>query len=133
MNQCVNEQMSTCKHAEELAIDHMCDPREWKPVCGVKSRERQGESIERHAAIHHGVVRDIQRVVEIGEAMPDHLRINPKCYYRQTDQNEKVGSLEGCTAADLESFRGWPGGCGKADCFSFLRGPFRHALCETIR
>ena len=44
MNQCVNEQMATCKRAEELAIDHMCDPCEWMPVPLVKSGKRPGES-----------------------------------------------------------------------------------------
>src|SRR4029077_9849905 len=144
MNQCVNEQMATCKHTEEMAIDHMCDPREWMPVSGVKSRERPGESIKRHAAIHHGVFRDIRRVIEIDEAMPDHLRINPKCYYRQTEQDEKIASLECCNVADLESsprdesvrlavFRSSSVGCGKAASFSLLRHPFIHAVCEIIR
>src|SRR6266404_8558498 len=105
MEQCINEQMATGEHAEELAVDHMCDPREWMPVPGVKSRKRPGESIERHAAIHHGVFRDIRKVIEMDEAMPDHLRIDPKRYDRQTDQDEEVGSLECCTIADLESFR----------------------------
>src|SRR4029077_12271726 len=141
MNQCVNEQMATCKHAEELAIDHMCDPREWMPVSEVKSRERPGESIERHAAIHHEVFRDIRRVIEIDEAMPYQLRINPKCYYRQTEQDEKIASLECCNMADLEcsllakTFGVWSSsvGCGKAASFSLLRRPSIHAVCETIR
>src|SRR5262249_46766849 len=141
MNQCVNDQMATCKHAEEMAIDHMCDPREWMPVCDVKRGERPGESIERNTAIHHWVPLDIRRVIESDEAMPDHLRINPKCYYRQTEQDEKIPSLECCNVADLESsllaktfgVRSSSVGCGKADSFSVLRGPFSHALCETIK
>ena len=133
MEQCVNEQMATGEYADEPAVDHMCDPREWMPVPGVKSRKRPGESIERHAAIHHRVFRDIRKVIEMDEAMPDHLRINPKCDYRQTEQDEKIASLECCNAADLESFRGSPAGCGKADSFSLLRRPFSHAVCETIR
>src|SRR6266481_3738528 len=133
MNQRVNEQMATCKHAEELAIDHMCDPRERMPVCGVKSGERPCKSRRRHTAIHHRIFRDIRNVIEIGEVMPDHLRVNPKRYYRQTEQDEKIGSLECCNVADLESFRSSSVGCGKADSFLLLRGPFSHALCETIR
>ena len=105
MNQCVNEQMATCKHAEELAIDHMCDPCEWMPVPRVKSGKRPGESRERNTAIHHWVLLDIRKVIESDEAMPYHLRINPKCDYRQTEQDEKIGSLECCNVADLESFR----------------------------
>src|SRR5947208_2462202 len=121
MDQCVNEQMATCNHAEKLAVDHMCDPGEWMPVCLVKSGERPGESRERNAAIHHRVFLDIRIVIQSDELMPHHLRINPKCYYRQTEQDEKVGSLEGCNAADLA-------GCGKADSFSLLRAPFSHTL-----
>ena len=133
MNQRVNQKVTTCNHAEELAIDHMCDPREWMPVGLVKSGERPGESRERNAAIHHRVFLDIRIVIQSDELMPHHLRINPKCYYRQTEQDEEVGSLECCKAADLESFRSSFVGCGKADSFSLLRRPFSHTLCETIR
>ena len=103
MNQCVNEQMATRNHAEELAIDHMCDPCEWMPVPRVKSGKRPGESRERNTAIHHWIFLDIRGVIESDEAMPYQLRINPKRYYRQTEQDEKVGSLECCNVADLES------------------------------
>ena len=133
MKQCVNEQMATCKHAEELAIDHMCDPCEWMPVPRVKGGKRPGESPERNTAIHHWIFLDIRGVIERDEAMPDQLRIDPKRYYRQTEQDQNVGSLECCNAADLESFRSSFVGCGKADSFSLLRAPFSHALCETIR
>src|SRR6476646_365809 len=103
MNQRVNEQMATRKHAKELAIDHMCDPCEWMPVPRIKSRKRPAESRERNTAIHHWIFLDIRRVIERDEAMPYQLRINPKCYYRQTEQDEKIGSLECCNMADLES------------------------------
>jgi hypothetical protein len=65
--------------------------------------------------------------------MAYQLRIDPKRYYRQTEQDENVGSLECCYVADLESFRGSPAGCGNAGTFSLLRRPFSHAVCETIR
>src|SRR4029077_20118516 len=144
MNQCVNEQMATRKHAEELAIDHMCDPSERMPVYRVKSGKRPGESLERNTAIHHWIILDIRRVIESDEAMPDHLRINPKCYYRQTEQDEKIASLECCNVVDLERsprdesvrlavFRSSSVGCGKAASFSLLRHPFIHAVCEIIR
>src|SRR5437773_5268426 len=99
MNQCVNEQMATRNHAEELAIHHMCYPSEWMPVPRVKSGKRPGESRECNTAIHHWIVLDIPRVIESDEAMPDHLRIDPNRYYRQTEQDEKVGSLECCSSA----------------------------------
>src|SRR5438270_13156776 len=94
MKQCVNEQMATRKHAEEPAVEHVCDPREWMPVSVIKSRECPGESIEGHAAIHHGVFRDVRRVIEMDKAMSDHLRINRKGYCRQTEQDDKIASLE---------------------------------------
>ena len=88
MNQCINKQMATRKHTEDLTIDHMCDPSEWMPVCLVKSGKRPAESRERDTAIYHGVVLDIPPVIESEEAMPDHLRINPKRHCRQTEQDE---------------------------------------------
>src|SRR6266446_4886337 len=105
MNQCVNEQMATRNHAEELAIDHMRDPSEWMPVPRVKSGKRPGESRQRNAAIHHWIVLDIRGVIERDEVMPYQLRIDPKRYYRQTEQDKEVGSLECCNVADLESLR----------------------------
>jgi len=64
--------------------------------------------------------------------MPDYLRVDPERHYRQTEQDEEVGSLECGNLADLESFPGLPAGCGKADGLSLLRRPFNHAVCETI-
>ena len=141
MNQRVNEQMATRHHAEELAIDHMCEPCKWMPVPRVKSGKRPGESRWRNTPIHHWIILDICRVIERDEVMPDYLRVYPKRDYRQTEQNEKIGSLECCNAADLESsllaktfgVRSSSVGCGKADSFSLFRGPFIHAVCETIR
>src|SRR6266436_8003104 len=63
--------------------------------------------------------------------MPDQLRIDPKRYYRQTEEDENVGSLQCCTVAELESFRSSFVGCGRADSFSLLRVPFSHALYES--
>src|SRR5438094_6890481 len=105
MNQCVNEQMATCNRAEELAIDHMCDPCEWMPIPRMKSGKRPGESRERNTAIHHWIILDIRGVIERDKAMPYQLRVNPKRYCRQPEQDDKVGSLECCRAADLERFR----------------------------
>ena len=119
----------------------MCDPCEWMPVPRVKSGKRPGESRERNTAIHHWIFLDIRGVIESDEAMPYQLRINPKCYYRQTEHDEEIGSLECRNVADLESsllaktfgVRSSFVGSGKADSFSLLRGPFSHAVCETIR
>ena len=103
------------------------------PVPRVKSGKRPGESRKRNTAIHHWIFLDIRRVIESDEAMPYQMRIDPKRYYRQTEQDEKIRSLECCNVADLETFRSSFAGCGKADSFSLLRDPFSHALCETIR
>src|SRR5258708_1773486 len=81
--------MATCDRAEELAIDHMCDPRKWMPVPRVKSGKRPGEPLERHTAIHHWVLLDIRKVIDRDEATPYQLRIDPKRHYRQTEQDEK--------------------------------------------
>src|SRR5438309_953064 len=106
MNQCVNEQMSTRKRAEELAVDHMCDPCEWMPVPCVKSRKRPCDSPERNTAIHHWVIFDIRKVIQSDEVMTDHLRIDPERHYRQTEQDEKVGSLERYSSACVSSATG---------------------------
>ena len=149
VNQCVNEQMATRNRAEELAIDHMCNPREWMPVPRIKGGERPGESRQRNTAVHHWIFLDIRGVIERDEAMPYQLRIDPKRHYRQTEQDEKIGSLECCSSACVSSATGrtrrgelafarakngiFLAGCGDARVFSLLRGPFSHALCETIR
>src|SRR5437667_10479320 len=64
--------------------------------------------------------------------MPYQLRIDPKRYYRQTEQDQKVGSLECCSSAcvPLAFARAENGiflpGCGVAPVFSLLRRPFSH-------
>src|SRR6266705_2772319 len=92
VNQCVNQQMATCIHAEELAVDHMRNPGKWVPVPLVKSTERPGDSSECNAAIHHCVLLDIRIVIETDELMRDYLHINRKGHRRQAEQHEEIGS-----------------------------------------
>src|SRR5439155_24325840 len=117
----------------------MCDPREWMPVSLVKSGKRPRESAERNTAIHYWVPLDIRKVIGNDEAVPDHLRINPKRHYRQTKQDEEVGSLECCSSACVSlAFARTEKGIfspafGYRPVFSLLRSPFSHAVCEIIR
>src|SRR2546430_17387503 len=94
INQCVNHQMATCIHAEELAVDHMCDPREWMPVPLVKGGKGPGDSRESKAANHHCVLLDIRIVMQSDELMPDHLRTNRKSHSRQAAQAAQFGSAK---------------------------------------
>src|SRR6201997_1419162 len=132
MNQCVNEQMATRNPAEELAIDHMSDPCEWMPVPRVKGGKRPAESRERNTAIHHWIFLDIRGVIERDEAMPDHLRIDPKRHSRQTEQDEKIGSLERCSSGWVSlAFARAENGiflprCGDTPVLLLLRGLFSH-------
>ena len=58
------------------------------PVCRMKRGERPGESRERNTAIHHWIFLDIRGVIESDELMPDHLRVNPKRYHRETEKDQ---------------------------------------------
>src|SRR5215831_8860035 len=136
MDQRVNEQVATRNHAEELAIDHMCDPCEWMPVRLVKSGERPGESRERNTMIHHRVFLDIRIVIQRDELMSHYLRVKPKYYYRQTEHDEEIGSLKCCSSACVSLtfahaekgiFLPW---CGDTPLVSLLRSPFSHALAR---
>jgi hypothetical protein len=64
----------------------------------MKSGKRPGESRERNTAIYHWIVLDIRGVIERDEVMPYQLRIDPKRYQRQTDQDKNVSSLECCSS-----------------------------------
>jgi hypothetical protein len=109
------------------------------PISLAKGGKRPAEPRERNTAIHHWSFFEIRNVIESDEAMPDHLGINPKRHYRQTEQDEEVGSLECCSSACVSiAFPRTEKGillpaCGDTPVFSLLRGPFRHAFCETIR
>ena len=94
MNQCVDEQMATCIHAEEFGVDHMGDPCKWMPVPLVKGGKGPGDSRECNAAIYDCVLLDIRIVIQSDELMPDHLRINRKRHYRQAEQDEQIRSCE---------------------------------------
>src|SRR4029077_15695947 len=99
VNQCVNQQMVTCIHAEELGVDHMCDPRKWMPVPLVKGSKGPYDSRECNAAIHHCVLLDIRIVIQSDELMPDDLRINRERHYRQAEHDEQIGSPACCNEA----------------------------------
>src|SRR5436309_5794551 len=135
MNHCVHEQMPTSNRAEELAVDHMCNPCEWMPIARVKSGKRPGESAEGNTAIHHWVPLDIRNVIDHDEAMPYQLLVDPKRHYRQTEQDDKVGSLKchgsACVSLAIARNTGSPVGCAKPGSLSLLRRPFIHAVCET--
>jgi hypothetical protein len=133
MNQGVNQQVATCIHVEEVAIDHMGDPRKRMPVSLVKSRECPSESRKRNAAIHHWIILDIPTIIESDELVPNHLRINPKGHYREPEKNEEIGSPEWRRVADGERFRGSTIGRGGSISLSLLRSSFAHADCEATR
>ena len=103
--------MSKIKIVSEIKI--------WIIARTFAQRSSPGESRERNTAIHHWVLLDIRKVVDSDEAMPDHLRINPKRHYRQTEQDEEVRSLECRSAAKWRrtSFLGYD----RANSFSLLR------------
>src|SRR5438067_3087001 len=132
VNQRVNQQMATCIHAEELAVDHMCDPSEWMPVPLVKGGKGPGNSRERKAAIHHCVLLDIRIVIERDELMPDHLRINRKGHRRQAEQDEQIG-LPKCRTSTARHSASRFDCCSKANSFSFMRCSFGHAVREPTR
>jgi len=85
MNQRVDQQMTACVHAKELAINHVRNPSERMPVCRMKRSERPGESPERNTAIYHWIFLDIRGVIESDELMSDHLRVNRERHYGQTE------------------------------------------------
>ena len=89
-----------------------------------------------HTAIHHWIVLDIRRVIERDEAMPISTAHQiPNVTIRQTEQDGKVGSLECCNVADLESLRSSVMGCWYWLPTAFRVCAVRLAmpLAETIR
>src|SRR6266702_224916 len=131
MNQLVDQQMSSCVHAKELAIDHVRNPRERMPVRRIPRGERPDESRAGKTPIHHWIFLDIRGVIESDELMPDHLRVNSKRHYRQTEQDEKIRSPASCNLAKRHS--GASARRSEARSFSRSRCSFGHALCEITR
>src|SRR6266403_776678 len=130
MNQSVDQQMAARVGAKKLANDHVRNPSERMPVCRMKRGECPGESRERNTAIHHWVFLDICGVIKGDELMSDHLRINPKRHYRQTEQDETVRSLKCCTVAERQGAS--PVRCGGTISFSLSCRSFRHAACGIV-
>src|SRR5689334_21641710 len=105
------------------------------PVSRMESGKRPGKSSERNTAIHYWVPLDVRKVIDRDEAMPYQLRINPKRYYRQTEQDKHVGSTECYSSARvplaLARARGmFLPGYGDTRVFSVLRSAFSHALAR---
>src|SRR6478609_5059262 len=124
--------MAACVHAEELAVDHMRDPRERMPVCRIERGECPSEPRERNTAIHHWIFPDVRGVIERDELMPDYLRVNPKRYHRETQQDQEIGSLQSYSVAERDrasSFRR----CTKSR-LSLSRCSFSHLIVSlTLR
>src|SRR5690349_13120567 len=101
------------------------------PVCRMKRGERPGESRAGNTAIHHRIFLDIRGVIKGDELMPDQLRIKPKRHYRQTEQDEEIGSPECWRVAERHGASSV--GCGRATIFSLLRCSFGHALLRDYQ
>src|SRR6516225_448152 len=99
MNQSIDQQVAACVCPKELAIDHVRNPCERMPVCHIKRRECPGKSRAGDTAIHHWIFPDVRGVIESDELMPDYLRVNPKRHYRETEQDDKIGSFQSCSVA----------------------------------
>src|ERR1043165_1937194 len=69
------------------------------PICHVKRGECPGESREGDTVIHHWIFLDICGVIKGDELMPDYLRIDPERDYRETEQNDEIGSVQSCSVA----------------------------------
>src|SRR5215831_13668329 len=123
--------MAACIHAEDLVVDHMCDPCERVPIGLVKSGEGPGDSRHRNATIHHWVFHDISTVIESDELVPYHLRIDSKRDRRQAQQDEQIGPPPRCGIPLRHGASSVC--CSKVTCFSPLRRPFGHSVCGTIR
>ena len=76
MDHRVHEQMPACVQTKDLAVNHMREPSEGMPVCGMKRRERPCYSFQRQAADDHRVIPDVDVVVEADKLMTDHLAVN---------------------------------------------------------
>src|SRR4029450_5577185 len=127
MNQCVDQQMATCIHAEELAVHHMCDPGEWMPVPLVEGSKGPCDARECNAAIHHCVLRDIRIVIQSDELMPDHLRVNRERHYCETQNDQEIGSPGGCHGTWQHAPSPSCVHCARATSPCFSRGSFPHA------
>ena len=57
----------------ELAIEHMCNRRQWVPVFGMDMRKRPGDVGDADAAGDPRVLIDVARIVVINEIVPECL------------------------------------------------------------
>jgi len=68
--------MPSAFHAEKLAIGHVGDPRQRKPVGGIEGRQRPHQAIGGEAGAHVNVLADVFRVVVIDEIVVPDLAVN---------------------------------------------------------
>ncbi len=64
---------------EELAVQHVRQPRERVPVAGVAGGEGPGEPRASEAGAHVGVAAHVVGVVVAHEAVAGHLRVHREC------------------------------------------------------
>ena len=69
MDERVYEQMATGLKTEDLAVEHMGEPGERMPACGMKRREGPSDPVQGQAVDDHRVVPDVVIVVVVDELM----------------------------------------------------------------
>ena len=76
MKQRVHEQVAAGIKTEELAVEHMGNPGERVPACGMKRREGPSYSLRGQAAAYHRVVPDVVIVIVVDELMTQDLAVD---------------------------------------------------------
>src|SRR5580658_1924069 len=90
MDREVGEVMRPGVKPEELAIEHVGEPRQRKPVAGKGMREGPRHAAPRDSLPYVGVVRDVDGIVIIDEAETQNLPIGRKDGDREERVNPKV-------------------------------------------
>src|SRR5579871_429301 len=62
-----DQMMPAARHSEDLAIEHVGESSNWKPICRFGRCERPEDPGDGDAVAHVGIRADIVRVVEVYE------------------------------------------------------------------
>ena len=83
MQQYVREMVQTALESKELAIQHVREPGQGKPVRGVIRSECPVDVLWRNSAKHVGIVSDVLGVIKIDKIKVPHLAIGNECCEEQ--------------------------------------------------
>src|SRR4051794_35157467 len=116
--------MATGVQTEQLAIEHVKEPRKWMPIRSMKGGKRPYYSRKGKPLRNDRILADVGIVIETDELVADHLGVNRDSRNCQHEHDPKIRSPRGHLVMPIGARQG-RGTLMLLLCCAFFRHAFR--------